>query len=88
MYVYILTHLCERNKRGIELLVLSVTHFFFLKWILQQPKVTTYFGCISDDKNGAILKKHAEEEGVNVQFQFTHEQPTGTCAVLCVGNDR
>ncbi|XP_025083426.1 adenosine kinase-like [Pomacea canaliculata] len=59
-----------------------------IQWILQQPKVTTYFGCISDDKNGAILKKHAEEEGVNVQFQFTHEQPTGTCAVLCVGNDR
>lgn len=30
VYVYILTHLCERDKRGIELLVLlSVTHFFF-----------------------------------------------------------
>ena len=60
----------------------------WFQWILQKPKVTTYFGCISKDKFGDIIKEKSEASGVNVQFQYTDEQPTGTCAVLCTGSNR
>nr|KAG5713900.1 hypothetical protein BaRGS_024527 [Batillaria attramentaria] len=59
-----------------------------MQWLLQTPRVTTFFGCISDDKFGEILRKNAEKEGVNVQFQYTDKQPTGTCAVVCTENNR
>ena len=60
----------------------------WFQWILQKPKVTTYFGCISKDKFGDIIKEKSEASGVNVQFQYTDKQPTGTCAVLCTGSNR
>lgn len=59
-----------------------------MQWLLQIPRVSTFFGCISHDKFGEILQKNAEKEGVNVQFQYTDEQPTGTCAVICTENNR
>ncbi|KAK7112598.1 uncharacterized protein [Littorina saxatilis] len=58
------------------------------QWILQKPKVTTYFGCISHDKFGEIITKKSEAAGVNVKFQFTDKQPTGTCGVICTGSNR
>ena len=60
----------------------------FLQWILQKPKVTTYFGCVSKDKNGDIIKQKCEEAGVNVQFQYTDKAQTGTCGVICTGSNR
>lgn len=52
------------------------------QWILQKPNVTTFFGCVSDDKYAKILKERAAKNGVNVQFQYNPDKPTGRCAVL------
>ncbi|XP_076459767.1 uncharacterized protein LOC143292942 isoform X2 [Babylonia areolata] len=59
-----------------------------VQWLLQKPKSTTYFGCINKDKNGDIIKQKCEEAGVNVQFQYTDKERTGTCGVICTGGDR
>lgn len=58
------------------------------QWMLQTPGVTTFFGCISHDKYGEVITKKSKDEGVNVQFQYTDKQPTGTCGVICTGSDR
>ncbi|XP_049876153.1 uncharacterized protein LOC126373851 [Pectinophora gossypiella] len=58
------------------------------QWILNKPKLTTYFGCVGDDDYAKILKDRAEAEGVNVMYQVTEEAPTGTCAVLVTGLHR
>ncbi|KAL8613559.1 hypothetical protein ACOMHN_021978 [Nucella lapillus] len=59
-----------------------------VQWLLRSPKATTYFGCINKDKNGNIIKKKCEESGVNVQFQYTDKERTGTCGVICTGSNR
>lgn len=56
------------------------------QWILQVPKTAVFFGCIGRDRFGKILTERAQEDGVNVQYQYTDEQPTGTCAVLITKN--
>lgn len=56
------------------------------QWILQVPKTAIFFGCIGRDKFGKILTERAQEDGVNVQYQYTDKQPTGTCAVLITKN--
>lgn len=58
------------------------------QWILEKPRVCTYFGCVGSDQYGTILKERANAAGVNVQFQYTNEHPTGTCAVLITGMHR
>ncbi|XP_076458378.1 uncharacterized protein LOC143292087 isoform X2 [Babylonia areolata] len=59
-----------------------------VQWLLQRRKSTTYFGCISKDKNGDLIERKCKEAGVNVQFQYTDKEPTGTCAAVCTGSDR
>lgn len=56
------------------------------QWILQVPKTAVFFGCIGRDRFGKILTERAQEDGVTVQYQYTDEQPTGTCAVLITKN--
>jgi len=58
------------------------------QWILGKPNVTTYFGCVSKDKFGDIITEKCKESGVNVQFQYTDKEGTGTCGVLCTGTNR
>lgn len=43
-----------------------------------------FFGCVGSDENQKILKKVADEAGVNVQYQVCADKamPTGRCAVL------
>ncbi|GLH01555.1 hypothetical protein R5R35_012862 [Gryllus longicercus] len=52
------------------------------QWILNQPNVSVFMGCVGTDKFSKILEKKAREAGVDVQYQYTSTQPTGTCAVL------
>ena len=56
--------------------------------MLRVPDATTFFGCIKDDQFGQILEKKAKEIGVNVKFQYTDKESTGTCAVIVTGNNR
>ncbi|CAH2043144.1 unnamed protein product, partial [Iphiclides podalirius] len=58
------------------------------QWILKQPNVCTYFGCVGHDEYAQILKERAEADGVRVHYQVTDEAPTGTCAVLVTGTHR
>lgn len=58
------------------------------QWVLDKPKVTTFFGCVGKDKYSEILENKARNNGVNVQYQYTNTEPTGTCAVLLTGDYR
>ena len=39
-------------------------------------------GCVGKDKYSVILEDKAKENGLNVRYQHTDKEPTGTCAVL------
>ncbi|XP_065290557.1 uncharacterized protein Adk2 isoform X2 [Dermacentor albipictus] len=52
------------------------------QWVVQIPEVATFMGCIGRDKFGGILEQKAREAGVNVRYQYSDKEPTGTCAVL------
>lgn len=58
------------------------------QWIIEKPNVTTFFGCVGVDKYSQILKEKAASDGVNVQYQYNDNEPTGTCAVLITGTHR
>nr|CAH7722970.1 unnamed protein product [Callosobruchus chinensis] len=58
------------------------------QWLLEKPKVTTFFGCVGVDKYSKILYDKATSDGVNVQYQYDSDHPTGTCAVLITGHHR
>lgn len=58
------------------------------QWLIEKPKVTTFFGCVGDDKYSKILEDKARENGVNVQYQYHDTESTGTCAVLITGHHR
>ncbi|XP_058832468.1 uncharacterized protein LOC131690589 [Topomyia yanbarensis] len=58
------------------------------QWILQRPKVAVFFGCVGRDRYSEILSEKATNDGVNVQYQFSQDTPTGTCAVLVTGTQR
>ncbi|KAH3862597.1 hypothetical protein DPMN_025566 [Dreissena polymorpha] len=58
------------------------------QWLVDVKNATTFFGCVSSDEYGDILGEKAREMGVNVQFQYTDKDSTGTCAVILTGNDR
>lgn len=62
--------------------------FRVAQWILQRPKVAVFFGCVGQDKYSEILSEKASSDGVNVQYQFCKDSPTGTCAVLITGTQR
>lgn len=62
--------------------------FRVAQWVLQRPKVAVFFGCVGQDKYSEILSEKATGDGVNVQYQFCKDTPTGTCAVLITGTQR
>ncbi|XP_026671491.1 adenosine kinase 2 isoform X2 [Ceratina calcarata] len=58
------------------------------QWFLEKPRITTYMGCVGKDKYSKILEDKARADGLNVRYQYTEKEPTGTCAVLITGNER
>ncbi|XP_018330639.1 adenosine kinase isoform X2 [Agrilus planipennis] len=58
------------------------------QWVLEKPEITTFFGCVGKDDYSKILERKARECGVNVQYQYCDNEPTGTCAVLITGKER
>lgn len=62
--------------------------FRVAQWLLDKPKVSTFFGCVGEDDYSKILEKKALNDGVNVQYQYNNQEPTGTCAVLITGTNR
>ena len=44
-------------------------------------------GCIGkDDRFGKILEDKARKDGIQVRYQYTDKESTGTCAVLITDN--
>ncbi|XP_053683652.1 uncharacterized protein LOC128733850 [Sabethes cyaneus] len=62
--------------------------FRVAQWILQRPKVSVFFGCVGRDQYSEILSQKAITDGVDVQYQFCPDTPTGTCAVLITNTQR
>uniref|UniRef100_A0A6Q2YK47 Adenosine kinase n=1 Tax=Esox lucius TaxID=8010 RepID=A0A6Q2YK47_ESOLU len=59
------------------------------QWMIQEPhKVSTFFGCIGEDRFGEILKQKAEEAHVDAHYYEQTEEPTGTCAACITGDNR
>ncbi|KAG5878600.1 hypothetical protein JTB14_004898 [Gonioctena quinquepunctata] len=58
------------------------------QWLIQKPKVTTFLGCVGEDKYSKILYEKATSDGVNVRYQYNDTEPTGTCAVLIRNHNR
>ncbi|XP_046409299.1 adenosine kinase 2-like isoform X1 [Neodiprion fabricii] len=58
------------------------------QWFLERPNIATFMGCVGNDKYAQILKDKARSDGINVHYQYTDEEPTGTCAVLITGKER
>ncbi|XP_012289164.1 adenosine kinase 2 [Orussus abietinus] len=58
------------------------------QWFLEKPNITTYMGCVGRDKYSKILEERARTSGINVRYQYTDKEPTGTCAVLITGKER
>uniref|UniRef100_A0A6B2EI10 Adenosine kinase n=1 Tax=Phlebotomus kandelakii TaxID=1109342 RepID=A0A6B2EI10_9DIPT len=58
------------------------------EWILERGNVAVFFGCVGEDKYAKILEERAHAAGLNVQFQYTKDAPTGTCGVLITGHHR
>ncbi|XP_016907091.1 uncharacterized protein LOC107994612 isoform X1 [Apis cerana] len=58
------------------------------QWFLGKPNIATYMGCVGMDKYSKILEDRARADGLNVRYQYTQKEPTGTCAVLITGNER
>ncbi|KAH8269947.1 hypothetical protein KR018_000257, partial [Drosophila ironensis] len=58
------------------------------QWILGQPNVAVFFGCVGKDRYAEILKEKARSAGLDVHYQVKSDVPTGTCAVLITGTHR
>ncbi|XP_015172277.1 PREDICTED: adenosine kinase 1 isoform X1 [Polistes dominula] len=58
------------------------------QWFLEKSKIATYMGCVGKDKYSKILEERAVTNGLNVRYQYTDQEPTGTCAVLITGKER
>ncbi|CAH1154575.1 unnamed protein product [Phaedon cochleariae] len=58
------------------------------QWLLEKPKVTTFLGCVGEDRFSKILNEKATSDGVNVRYQYNDTEPTGTCAVLITNHHR
>lgn len=58
------------------------------QWIIGAPNVAVFFGCVGKDKYSDILKGKAQEAGVDVHYQYTEKEATGTCGVLITGTQR
>ena len=55
---------------------------------MEKPKIAIYMGCVGKDKYSKILEEKAKENGLNVRYQYTDKEPTGTCAVLITNNGK
>lgn len=57
-------------------------------WILNQPNVATFVGCVGKDETANIMSEKSKEVGLNSVYQVDEKTPTGKCAVLITGNER
>lgn len=68
--------ICHINNYGVGSEIVGNV-FSFFQWILRQPNVSVYMGCVGEDKYSKILEDKVRSDGVNVQYQYTDKEPTG-----------
>jgi len=54
--------------------------------VMQKPNVSIFMGCVGKDEFSTILETKARNDGVDVRYQYTDAESTGTCAVLLSDN--
>lgn len=58
------------------------------QWMLQQPGMTAYMGCVGKDEFGTKLADACKSDGVQTFYQIDESVPTGTCAVTILNKER
>jgi adenosine kinase len=52
------------------------------------PNSTAYLGCVGKDDLAKQLQAANDREGLKSIYQYSDDQPTGSCAVVLTGHDR
>jgi adenosine kinase len=58
------------------------------QWMLQEPGMTAYMGCIGDDEYGKKLADACKTDGVQAMYLVDKSTPTGKCACTIMDNER
>merc|ERR1719326_1872841 len=58
------------------------------QWMLQEPGMTAYMGCVGEDEFSQKMRDVCAEDGVAVHYMVDSKTPTGTCAVPIKDNER
>jgi adenosine kinase len=58
------------------------------QWMLQEPGMTAYMGCIGDDDFGKKLQDACKADGVQAMYMVDKSTPTGKCAVTILDKER
>lgn len=58
------------------------------QWMLQEPGMTAFMGCVGDDDFGKKLAEACKADGVQTFYQVDKSVPTGTCAVTILDKER
>jgi len=58
------------------------------QWMLQEPGMTAYMGCVGDDDFGKKLQDACKEDGVAAMYMVDKSTPTGKCAVTILDKER
>jgi adenosine kinase len=58
------------------------------QWMLQEPGMTAYMGCIGEDDFGKKLADACKEDGVQAMYLVDKTTPTGKCACTIMDNER
>jgi len=58
------------------------------QWMLQEPGMTAYMGCIGDDDFGKKLQDACKADGVQAMYLVDKSVPTGKCAVTILDKER
>nr|CAD7430158.1 unnamed protein product [Timema monikensis] len=56
------------------------------QWVLRKPNVAVFMGSVGNDDYSKIVEEKARSQGVNVRYQYSPVEPTGSCAVLVTDN--
>lgn len=58
------------------------------QWMLQEPGMTAYFGCVGADEYGKKLSDACKKDGVQAQYMVDASTPTGKCACTILDKER
>merc|ERR1719188_2511974 len=58
------------------------------QWMLQEPGMTAYMGCIGEDDFGKKLQDACKADGVQAMYLVDKSVPTGKCAVTILDKER